>query len=689
MSESLDAPYRSGPAIRRTGFAERQPEAITLAATVFCAYYLGALVGLALTFQPQPIAVLWPPNAILFAALLATPPRSWWIVLGAAFPAHLASELGAGVPTSMVLCWYLSNVTEALIGAIAYRTLAGQPARFERVGEVAHFLLAAAISVILSSFLDSAFVRLNGFGTREFWDLWGSRVVANITADVVLIPAIVALLGLPASWRRPSPRRVAEGVALAAGTLAITLVVFQGSVAQGAYLPLIFLLWASLRFSPGAMSLGFAVVTLGAIWGAGHNTGVLGGRAPLENAHAVQVFALSMGPMLLFLSAAFAERRKNEESMRASDRRFRMVLEATTDTVYERNVKSGELWWSRNCRSYLGYARTSELPATPAGLARAIHPDDREHVAALQDSALADASNAWEAEFRLRRADGSYVHVQEQAFIIRDSLGAPMHVIGMLTDITEKRETEELHQRLAHASRLTVMGELAASIAHEINQPITAILMNAEAARVLLDSGRGASAEFSDIIDEIASDDMRASEIVRHFRNLATRHATEVERFDLNDVVRSVMRIAQPTARRRGVTLRAESSDIPFARADRIHMQQVLLNLIFNGMDALGDGGAVRDRVLVVKTAPAGNDLIRVSVRDSGHGIASRDAERIFESFYTTKPDGLGLGLAIARSLVTAWGGRIWAENNDGAGATFTFIVPADVPAAKLTQAPP
>jgi len=318
-------------------------------------------------------------------------------------------------------------------------------------------------------------------------------------------------------------------------------------------------------------------------------------------------------------------------------------------------------------------------------LVQAIHPEDQQQVVVLQESALRDGSNTWEVEFRLRRADGSYVHVQEQAFVIRDSLGAPVHVVGSLTDITEKLHIEELDQRLSQASRLTTMGELAASIAHEINQPITAILMNVEAARLLLESGRDWRDEFQEIIDEIGADDMRASEIVRHFRNLATRHSLEVESFDLNEVVRSVMRLAAPTARRRGITLRAEHSDIPFARADRIHLQQVLLNLLFNGMDAMRNTPA-RDRVLTVRTSPAGDDMIRVHVRDAGHGIAAGDLPQIFESFFTTKADGLGLGLAIARSLVSAWGGRIWADNNEDGGATFSFIVPVDTALERAQQ---
>jgi two-component system sensor kinase FixL len=684
VSRSIDAPD-PGFAARGWRAAAAHGHDVLLAAGVFGAYYLGALLGFALTFHPYPISVLWPPNALLFAALLLTPPRRWWIVLGAALPAHMLCELSAGVPVGMVLAWFMSNVTEAIVGALAFRALAKEPPQLDRLRHVLLFLLAAAVSVIASSFLDSFFVQLNRFGEKDFWEVWVPRIFSNLSADIVVIPAMLALASLwRGPWRGATRMRLVEGMVLLAGLLAVTLAVFNmdmaltGSPAQ-LYLPVMFLLWAALRFGSAATSLGFAAIAISAIWGAGHGTGALGARSPLENAHSVQLLVLSMGPVLLCLAAAIAEFRGGAESMRASDRRFRLVLEATTDTVYERDVGTGSLWWSRNGRSHLGYAKMAELPRTALGLVNVLHPEDQKHVLDLQDSALRDGSNTWEVEFRLRRADGSYVHVQERAFIIRDSVGAPVYVTGMLTDLTEERDIEELDQRLSHASRLTTMGELAASIAHEINQPISAILMNVEAARLLLERDDADwRSEFRTILRDIGEDDLRASEIVRHFRGLATRHSPAVESFDVNEVVRSVMRLATPTARRRGVALRAEQAAIPFARADRIHLQQVLLNLLFNGMDAMNQPGS-RERALTVKTGPFGDDMIRVCVRDTGHGISDGALPQIFESFYTTKADGLGLGLSIARSLVSGWGGRLWAENNEQGGATFTFTVPASI----------
>jgi C4-dicarboxylate-specific signal transduction histidine kinase len=221
------------------------------------------------------------------------------------------------------------------------------------------------------------------------------------------------------------------------------------------------------------------------------------------------------------------------------------------------------------------------------------------------------------------------------------------------------------------------MGELTASIAHEINQPMSAILTNVDSAQVLLDSGRPDLAELRSIIADIRNDDLRASEIIRHIRNLANKREVEIAPFDMNQLVESSLRLAQPGARLRGVQIRSRCGRIPPARGDRIHAQQVLLNLMFNGMDAMAETprGA---RTLLVTTAldPAG--MIEVAVRDNGHGIAPEHAHRIFESFFTTKKDGMGLGLSIARSLIAAQGGRLSAANNEDRGATVSFTLPAE-----------
>ena len=654
---------------------------------VFSGYYLGTRLGLALTFLPNPISVLWPPNAILFAALLVVPRRLWWVVVAAALPAHLLAELEGGVPLSMVLCWFMSNVAEAAVGALIVESLVHRRLAFDRLLDVSAFVFAAFAAAFLSSFLDSAFVAVIGWGESGYWDTWRTRLLSNVTASVIFVPLIVVwrTIGID---RLQSMRRIRwiEIAALAVGLLAVTLVVFDAQpTMKGAqaliYLPLAFLLWAALRFGPTGATASFAVVSVLVIWGAGHSLGPLGMRQPAENAFSVQLFLIFLGAMLLCLAAALEERRDAERSLRASDRRFQLVLQATRDAVYEQEIATDAVSWSGSGLAHRGYTG-SVSPRTFASLLDLVHPQDKARAMRARTAAINCGHALWECEFRLRRGDGSYAHIHEQGLIVRDDAGRAIQMIGALTDITERRDADELNQRLAHASRLTAMGELTASIAHEINQPMSAILSNIDAAEMLLDAGELDRRELGQILSDIRRDDLRASEIIRHIRGLANKRQTDAERFDVNELVRIVLRLVTPTVKRRGVTLDVELNRVPLIHADRIHVQQVLLNLLFNAMDAMSTTPE-HDRAIRVVTSSVEPHTIEVRVSDRGHGIPGEDLDRIFDSFFTTKRNGMGLGLSIARSLVEAHGGRIWAENNADAGATFRFTLRVDARRAR------
>ena len=188
--------------------AYSRAKATAAAIWVFGGYYVGAKVGFALTFLPNPISVLWPPNSILFAALLLVPANMWWVVIAAALPAHLLAELQVGVPVSMVVSWFVSNASEALIGALTIRLFTGGPLSFGRVRHVTVFIFAASLAAFLSSFLDSALVVLNGWGKSTFWQLWTTRLFSNITTALTLVPMIVTWAsGIGASLRAAGWRR--------------------------------------------------------------------------------------------------------------------------------------------------------------------------------------------------------------------------------------------------------------------------------------------------------------------------------------------------------------------------------------------------------------------------------------------------------------------------------------------------
>lgn len=251
---------------------------------------------------------------------------------------------------------------------------------------------------------------------------------------------------------------------------------------------------------------------------------------------------------------------------------------------------------------------------------------------------------------------------------------------GVSIDITERKQAEvELRQNreeLAHVGRVALMGELAASLAHELNQPLTGIVTNARVGLRSLDRGRWDSPGFREILQDIADDGKRAGEIICSMRNMVRKGQLAWELLDINDVVTRATRLANPDAMARGcqISVSLEAS-LPGIRGVRIQLKQVLLNLIVNACDAM-QNVPPSQRVVMLSTLSDCRTGVRVSVRDFGVGLPA-EKERIFEQFFSTKRDGLGMGLVIARSIVEAHGGRLSAENAESGGACFHFTLPA------------
>jgi len=309
-----------------------------------------------------------------------------------------------------------------------------------------------------------------------------------------------------------------------------------------------------------------------------------------------------------------------------------------------------------------------------------VHPDDfgrvhTEHVAHI------DHGKEFCVEFRMRKKSGDWCWIRSRGTVVeRDADGRAIRMVGTHQDITEHKQADQELQRqreeLAHVSRVSVMGELAASVAHELNQPLGAILSNAEAAELFLKQDPPALGELSAILADIRKDDERAGEVIRRMKALLRKHELERQPLEVNPLVEDGLRLVSADAALRKIGISAElTPGLPPIRGDRIHLQQVLLNLILNAMEAMSKQPPERRR-LTVRTSRTDDSAVELSVADSGPGIQPENLPRLFEPFFTTKESGIGMGLSISRKIVEAHHGRIWAENNPAGGAVFRVSLP-------------
>ena len=777
---------------------------------VFAGYYLGAKIGFALTFHPYPVSVLWPPNSILVAALLLTPPRIWWFVLLAAFPAHCATQLQSHVPPLMILCWFVSNSSEALIGASLTRYLVRGPIQFTSLRNAGIFCLCVVFAgPFLSSFLDAAFVRWNAWGHGSYWELIRIRFFSNALAALIVAPLIVtwATNGILAV-RTAGRASLLEACLLLFGLLSISFAVLYkfGPGADSAllFLTLPFLLWAAARFGSLGTSTALSIVGFLAIWSGSHGHGPFSGGTAEQNTLSIQIFLIVLSIPMLFLAAVIEERATGETERRESESRFRIVADAAPVLIWMAGVDKLCTFFNKPWLKFTGRSLEQELGN---GWAEGVHPDDLQKCLKIYTEAF-DARKPFVMQYRLRRYDGEYRWISDQGVARHDAQGNFAGYIGSCVDVTEllnkERALREFEERvvlaaeaahlgvwemdtttnelwmsdgartlfqfdsetrldhgtvqdrvhpedralrdsaikhaietqghyeieyrallpdgtlrwigssgrcvtgendtgprligvsiditprkvaeadalrhreeLGHMSRVAAMGELTASIAHELNQPLAGIASNASAGQRFIDRGDIDLNELRDLLGDITDDARRAGDVIRDIQSMVRKGVSARQPVNLNDLVIKVARMVNPNAMLQSCQLETLlEPNLPATDADPIQLQQVLLNLVINAFDAMHET-PVTNRKVVIATERNGDGAICASVRDYGVGIPAEALERVFEQFFTTKPKGLGIGLAIVRSIVQSHGGTIVAENANGGGARFYFTLPA------------
>ena len=372
------------------------------------------------------------------------------------------------------------------------------------------------------------------------------------------------------------------------------------------------------------------------------------------------------------------DRKRAEDALRRSEAYLAEAQRLSRTGSFGWNVSSGELFWSEETFRIFGYDRATK-PTVQLVLQR-VHPDDIALVQQLIECASHDAKD-WDLGHRLLMPDGSVKHLHVVAHASRDELGN-LEFMGAVMDVTAaNRAEEELHRAradLAHATRVTTLGELAASIAHEVNQPVTGVVTNAQAALRWLGGQHPDLEEVRQALDDIIKDGNRAGDVISRIRALVKKVPPRKDDLEINEVILEVIALTHGEVVKNSVSLQTQlAAGLPLIQGDRVQLQQVILNLIVNAIEATS-GASEGARELLVRTGKDVSNAVIVAVRDSGPGLDPEGLGRLFDAFYTTKPGGMGMGLSICRSIIEAHGGRLWATPNVPRGAVFQFTLPAD-----------
>ncbi len=643
-------------------------------------YYLATRTAWALTFPDSKVSLFFPPHAILVSILLLVPTRHWWAYLLAAVSAHFIATQQAHWPLFYALQCEAFDAVKVLLTAAGIRLFIKSPLHLISLREAILFVLIAVIIVPFGTALwGAAFTVAYGFGAH-YWIEWRNLSISNAVTTIVLVPVILIGAQLFREIFKAAPGRVLEACLLFMGLIAVGWLGFDrfpaGPDTSPAllYAPIPLLIWAALRFGLGGMSASVLVLTMLAIWGTMQGRGPFLAQTPAENALALQLFILVAATPLLLLSVAIDDERRSKEALRASEERMSLAAESAQLALWEWDLAKDEVW----VQDHGLFGFPTDSPVDHATLAGSVHPDDRALRQAAIQRALANGG-AYESEFRVILRDGAVRWIAARGRSPGPTAeGAPARILGIAMDITSQKqagaEAQLQREELAHLSRVATLSTLSGSLAHELRQPLVSIMLNAEAGQRYLSKDAPDLAEIRAIFDDIISADSRADEIIARLRDLMRRGEVALQPVDVNQSLDELLRLTRTDLIERGVSVtNLSTSDLPPAMTDRVQLQQVLLNLIVNACDAMASNQPI-DRKLTLTTFVEQSEM-RIGVLDCGVGLPD-DVESLFQPFHSTKEGGLGMGLSICRTLVSAHGGRLWGERRAERGAAFYVALP-------------
>ena len=376
-----------------------------------------------------------------------------------------------------------------------------------------------------------------------------------------------------------------------------------------------------------------------------------------------------------------SDRKRSEEQLRTSEMNLRRMSETIPEMLWSATADGAIDYCNARVLDYTGLSY-GEIQGT--GWMKTIHPDDADGIARAWTDSV-ESGNPFQFEFRcLRASDGMYRWCVSSALPLRASDGGILKWYGTVVDFHDRRQAQEdlrsTQAELAHVNRVMTMGELTASIAHEVNQPLAAIIASGDSCTAWLVSEPPNLAKARAAASRMIQAATQASEIVQRVRAMFKKIPSVATSVDMNELIEETISFAHHEAQRKNVSLRADlGSGLPTVDGDRVQLEQVILNLMMNGIESMASLDRQPKQILIRSALPNPGELL-VSVADTGPGIDAVHANRLFAPFFTTKPQGIGMGLPICRSIIEAHGGRLWAENNDSGGAVFYFMLPIKAP---------
>jgi len=685
LNRELAARAHTGAVGRSVG-ASLRTVCFVLASTL--SYYVATQIAWALTFPDSKVSLFFPPQAVLLCILLLVPTRHWWAYVLAAASAHFLATQQAQWPAMYALTCEAFDAVKCVSAAAGIRFLIKSPLKAITLRDATLFILIAVVLVPFgTAFWGASFTLSYGFGTH-YWVEWRNLGISNAVTTVVLMPAF--LLGahhLFAGRPRALPTgRVLEAALMGTCTVALGIFVFDNTPAGPGtspallYTPIPLLIWAALRFGLGGISVSMLIVTFQAIWGTMRGHGPFLAQTPAENATALQLFLLVTATPLMLLAVVIEEERRSKEALRQSTNLMGLAAEAGNLAMWVWDVSGNDVWMTEQGRSLFGLEPDARLDF--GATFDRVHPEDR----AARDGAIKRALQTrgeYEVEYRVLQADGRVRWIHGRGRCVRPDEGTGPKLFGVSMDVTARKQVEasaaQKRAELEHVARVATLGELTTTLTHELSQPLAAILTNSHVSVRLLDAPEPDLQQVRSTLADICEDTEHAGEVIRWLRAMLKRDSTAagLTNVDVNNVIRIVERITHGDAYLHKVTVHLDlSPDVPPVTGDSVQLQQVILNLMLNAFSAMTGTGAGDARRLVVRTKSIDKLNVLVEVLDSGTGIAAEKLESIFDPFITSKPEGLGMGLSICRSIIERHGGKISAANNPDRGAKFSIVLP-------------